>query len=116
MAFQKGGYKAGGYKKFGAKKAGGAKKSAFDNTKITGLWKTKRDGLFVGTVNDLEFIIALVKKARAAGKGITFFLWQNDQDDFAAYNLVANVAQDNPKAIKHEEEEEPEEEDELGDL
>jgi hypothetical protein len=113
MAFGKPGFKKGGFKKGGfAKKSAGKN---YDNTKITGLWKTKRPGLFVGTANELEEIIALVKKARAAGKGITFFLWKNDQDDYAAYNLVANVAQDNPNRKEIQEEEEQEEEEEPGD-
>jgi len=113
MAFGKPGFKKGGFKGGFKKKAAAGKN--YDNTKITGLWKTKRPGLFVGTANELDDIISLVKKARAAGKGITFFLWKNDQDDYAAYNLVANVAQDNPNQKPIEDEEEQVEEDEAGD-
>ena len=94
--FKKGGFK-GGFKK------GGKSKNPFNNTTITGLFATKRDNLFVGTVQDLDALVALVKKARVAEKGITFFLWANDSDDYAPFNLVANVAQDRPDGIKEEE-------------
>jgi len=93
----------GGAKK-GFKKGFTKKSNPFDNTNITGLWGTKRDGLWVGTANELDGIIALVKKAKADGQGITFFLWQNTKSDSPVFNLVANVARDNPNAIQSEDE------------
>ena len=118
MAFgkfaKKGGFKKAGFKKGGfGKKGGAAKKNGFDNTNITGLWATKKDNLFVGTVNELDDLIVLVKKAKAAEKGITFFLWYNGDDSYAPFNLVGNVAQDRPDGIKEEEGEDqtPESED-----
>lgn len=120
MAFgkfaKKGGFKKAGFKKGGFKKGGTAKKNGFDNTNITGLWATKKDNLFVGTVNELDDLIALVKKAKAAEKGITFFLWYNGDDSYAPFNLVGNVAQDRPDGIKEEEGEEQQEEESTDEL
>ena len=82
-------------------KKGNGKKSNFETTQVTAFWGTKRDGLWVGTAKDLNDLIALIKKARAAGKGITFFLWENKNDKYPGeFNLTANVERDNPNGIR----------------
>lgn len=94
------------------KKAG--KKSGLNTTQLTALWNTKREGLAVGTMKELDKLIVLVKQAKAANKGLTFFLWENTNDNYPGnYNLTANVERDMPNKIKETpmEEEEPEEED-----
>lgn len=56
------------------------RKSRNTSVRLTGLFRSKRPGLFVGGARDQAFadLIAKVKEAKAAGRGITFFLWRND--------------------------------------
>lgn len=91
-----------GYQRnFRGNKSNGKKKSNFDTTQLSALWGTKREGLWVGTIKDLNDLIALIKKARAAGKGITLFLWENKNDKYPGdFNLTANVERDNPNSIR----------------
>lgn len=65
--------------------------------RITGLFKTKRPDLLVGGVNAdaLDNLIGIIKKAKSAGKGITFFVWKNTKfADGPAYTLNADVERD----------------------
>ena len=71
-------------------------KSKGSSTRLTGLFATKRKGLFVGTARpeDIANLIEKIKEAKAAGKGLTFFVWKNDPGRGPALSLSADVARD----------------------
>lgn len=66
------------------------------DTRLTGLFKTKRQGLFVGSAKaeQLEALIKKIKEAKTAGKGLAFFLWKNTFGDGPAFSLNVDVEKD----------------------
>ena len=103
-------------------------KGKFTSVSVTGLFKAEtkpgRSALYTGTCSGeyLDQLIAVIKKARAAEKGVTFFLWKSDPGYQSAFNLKADVERERaarsvrgarPKARPIEEDEpEPEAEEE----
>ncbi len=77
-------------------KRGGNSKNK--SARITGLFRSKRKGLYVGTARpeDIEKLVEKIKAAMKAKKGLTLFLWKNDDADGPAFSLSADVAQDFP--------------------
>lgn len=76
----------------------GNRKSQRDRTdvRVTGLFATKRDGLFVGTAKGEQFdaLIEKLKAAKQAGRGLTFFLWENTFKDGPPFSINVDVEQD----------------------
>ena len=74
-------------------------KKKFTSVRLTGLFKTKKPGLFVGSValKDLGDLIAKIKEAREKELGLTFFAWKNDPERYKgegtppALNLTVDV-------------------------
>lgn len=67
--------------------------------RLTGLFKTKKRGLFVGSVDadsdQMSGLIDKIKAAKADEKGLVCFLWRNDPDEEGpAYTLSMDVSQD----------------------
>ena len=58
-------------------------KSKFTSVRLTGLFKTQKRGLCVGTIQDetIDKMIEKIKEAKKAGKELTVFLWVNDKKD-----------------------------------
>ena len=63
--------------------------------RVTGLFKTKKPGMMIGTARpeDVEQLIEKIKEARKAEKGLTFFLFRNDRGDGPAASLLVDVEQ-----------------------
>ena len=82
-------YGRGGYGNKGGNKKG-------KGVRVTGLFKTKRQGLYVGGINDekLAELIALIKQAKAADKEITVFMWKSKFSDGPLFSLTMDLAQD----------------------
>lgn len=57
------------------KGSGGGKKTS---VRLTGFFKTKKRGLFVGSVDEMDDLIGRIKKAKAEDKGLVLFLWRNE--------------------------------------
>jgi len=81
---------------------------------LTGLFASKRSGLYVGTSRpeDIDNLIAKIKEAKAAGKELTFFVWKNDRGPGPAMSLSVDLAQDRPvrergRAIEEDGDENP---------
>lgn len=74
-------------------------KKKFTSIRLTGLFKTKKPGLFVGSValKDLDGLIGKIKEAREKKLGLTFFAWKNDPTQYTgdgnppALNLTVDV-------------------------
>lgn len=64
------------------------------SVRLTGLFKTKRRGLWVGSVTELDAMKSKIKTAIAEDKGLVFFLWKNDDEDGPAYTISMDVSQD----------------------
>src|SRR5688572_14487388 len=84
------------------------------SARITGLFRSKRKGLYVGTARpeDIEKLVEKIKAAMRAKKGLTLFLWKNDDADGPAFSLSADVAQDFPGGKKRRPIDEDDEDDE----
>lgn len=102
----------------------GSKKKG-TSVRLTGLFKTKRRGLWVGSVTDLDEMKGKIKQAIAEEKGLVFFLWRNEdaEDGTPAYTISMDVSSDEDGSKKKskpkrkpveddedEDEDEPEEE------
>lgn len=61
---------------------------------------TRRDGMFVGIVNEdnLTSLIDVIKDAKGQGKSIVFFLWRNEPKEGrkSVATLTVAVQQDRP--------------------
>lgn len=72
-------------------------KKKYTSVRLTGLFSTKKPGLYVGNARPEE-IEQLIKKCEAAldaDKGLTFFLFKNqDRDNDMAFSLSADVQSD----------------------
>lgn len=79
------------------RRGGGKPKGS--GVRLTGLFKTKRQGLYVGSVNEekLQELIALIKKAKGEDKEITVFLWKSKFQEGPLFSLNMDIAQDKPK-------------------
>lgn len=71
-------------------------KSKGTSTGLTGLFKTKRRGLYVGSVQDFGELITKIKKARADSKELVFFLWKQDEPEEGqpVFRLSVDVSRD----------------------
>lgn len=66
--------------------------------RITGLFKTKRPNLFIGTAQDLKPLVEKIKEAMAQKKGLTFFLWKNDPGKGPLLSISVDIEQDRQAA------------------
>lgn len=87
---------------------GGNRKPAKSNTRITGLFRTKRKGLYIGGAKDeqLKILIEKIKAAKEEGKGLTFFLWKNADEDGPPFTLNVDVDNSDSRSSKREIEDE----------
>lgn len=89
--------------------------------RLTGLFRTKRKGLYVGKVRadeELSALKKLIKKAEAEGSDLTMFVWKNKDEDGPAFTLVADIAQDaegGKRRKRRDEDDEDEDQDEEDD-
>jgi hypothetical protein len=74
----------------------GKSKGNYSGVKATGLFATKRKGLYVGTISPekVEEVVALIKKALKQERGITAFLWKSKYEDGPKFSLSLDVAQE----------------------
>jgi hypothetical protein len=83
--------------KFNRSGNGNGGKREYTSVRLTGLFGTKKPGLYVGNAR-AEEIEQLVEKCNAAldaDKGLTFFLFKNkDRDSEMAFSLSADVQTD----------------------
>ena len=70
------------------------KKKKGTSVRLTGLFKTKRRGLFVGSVTELDPMKDKIRKAIAEDKGLVFFLWRNEDEEGPAYTISMDVSSD----------------------
>ena len=98
----------------------GRKKSNNGGLRLTGLFRTKKKNLRIGNITgeSMEGLIALIKKAKQADKGLTVFVWANPPEDDSKLVGAISVAleqdqEDRPqrRTIKPD----PEDTDESGD-
>jgi len=71
-----------------------------NENRITGLNKTKTKNLYVGSAEGeyLDRLVAKIKKAKATGKGVVFFLWRNDgKFEGPPFSLNVDVSQDSKR-------------------
>ncbi len=69
------------------------------SVRLTGLFRAKRPGLLVGSLKpeDMNKLIDKIKAAMAEKKGLTFFLWSNNDRNGPPASLSVDVAQDRPQ-------------------
>lgn len=94
--------------------SGGKGKKKYTSIRLTGLFGTKKPGMYVGTARpeEVEQLIEKCNEALEADKGVTFFLFKNkDRESDIAYSLAADVQQD-LRASKNRRSERIEEDDE----
>jgi len=64
---------------------------------------TRRDGMFVGIVNEenLDSLISVIKDAKGQGKSIVFFLWRNEPKEGrkSVATLTVAVQQDHRPSV-----------------
>lgn len=69
-------------------------------TRIAGFFRTKRQGMLVGSCRgeDLDKLIQVIKDAKAQGKGLTFFLFTNPpkNERSPVAGLTVDVERDKP--------------------
>ena len=90
----------------GPRRSGG--KPKFTSVRLTGLFKTKKRGLCVGTIqaDTIDRMIEKIKEAKKGNKEMTVFLWVNDKKDeenqpyFTVSLDVARPAPERGKAIE----------------
>jgi hypothetical protein len=79
------------YRRGGSYNRGGGGRSK-SGVRLTGLFETKRKGLFIGSAGpeQLDALIALIKTVKADPDAVlTFFLWENDEGK-AVFSLNAD--------------------------
>lgn len=96
MAYGRNNWSGGGGGYRGGSRGGraGKGKSNVTSTRITGLFKSAKPGLYIGGAEGehLDALIAKIKEAKSAGKGITFFLWKTTFDEGPPFSLNVDVA------------------------
>jgi len=85
---------------YGNRQGGG--KPQGSSVRLTGLFKTKRNGLYVGSLNaeKIEELVVLIKKALKTEKDLTVFLWKSKYDDGPKFSVNMDLAQDRPQGGK----------------
>jgi hypothetical protein len=80
----------------------GKSKKKGTSLRLTGMFKTKRRGLFVGSVSELGEMKDKLKAALAEEKGLVFFLWRNEdtEEGGPAYTLSMDVSQEDDRPKK----------------
>lgn len=81
------------YRKYNKRGSGGDRP-----TRLTGLFASRaKRGLFVGTARpeELRAVAPKIRQAIESGRGLTFFLWDNGNDE-PRFNLSAEVANERP--------------------
>jgi hypothetical protein len=75
---------------------GKPKKKQGTSVRLTGLFKTQKRGLFVGSVDEKDEMTNVLKAAIKQEKGVVFFLWKNNEAEEGAplYTLYMDVSQD----------------------
>ncbi len=89
------------FKKSYGKKNGN--KSNYTSVRLTGMFKTKKPGMYVGNLRkeDLEALIGKIKEAKADGKSLVFFLFRNqDKEADIAFSLLADSKDEDRNARK----------------
>ncbi len=92
----------------GPRRGQAGQKSKFTSVRLTGLFKTKKRGLCVGTIQaeTIDRMIEKIKEAKKQDKEMTVFLWVNDKKDeenqpyFTVSLDVARPAPGRGKAIQ----------------
>jgi hypothetical protein len=86
--------------------------------RLTGMFKSKRRGLAVGSVDagsdQMAGLIDKIKAAKADDKGLVWFLWRNEEEEGPAFTLSVDVSQDEDRP-KKKRRPEPDEDDDEGD-
>lgn len=97
-------------------------KSKRTSIRLTGLFKTKRKGMYVGSVDDMDDLIGKIKEAKKAEKGLVIFSFRNEdaeegQPVFTMYADVQNEKGSGPKKRKpiEDDDEDADEDDETED-
>jgi hypothetical protein len=106
----------------GKRRGSGGKKTS---VRLTGFFKTKKRGLYVGSIDELDDLITKIKKAKAVDRGLVLFLWRNEDEEegkpkFTSYVDVQREddggKRGKRKPIEDDDEDtEPEEKDDEGD-
>ncbi len=84
--------------------------------RLTGLWESKKGGLFTGKLRaeDVEKLIEKCEEADKANSQIVFFLWENDQKrnrkdpDFTLQAAVADEEQSSRRRSSRDDDDEEE--------
>lgn len=88
------------------KYSGGKRGSKKPNSgvRLTGLFATKRRGLYTGSVaagsEQLDGLIAKIKEAKASNKGLSFFLWKSTFEEGPPFSINVDIQQDKPQGNK----------------
>jgi cobalamin biosynthesis protein CobT len=81
-----------GFRNYG-KKNGKHGKSKYTSVRLTGMFRTKKPGMYVGNLRkeDLEALIMKIKESKSDGKSLVFFLFRNlDKDSNSAFSLLVD--------------------------
>src|SRR3990167_5907602 len=68
--------------------------------KVTGFFKAKKQGLYVGGIKPddgyegLANLVSKIKEAKAEKAGLVFFLWKNTYEDGPYFNMFVDVSRD----------------------
>lgn len=100
----------------------------YNSIKLGGLFRTKRQGMYVGNIkpDTLEELQALMNSKKAQRNGVVLFMFKNDRDNGPVFNLLADAAKpredrrdieddDRPKKKRIYRDEEDEEGEEVAD-
>ncbi len=62
--------------------------------RLTGMWESKKEGLFTGRLRaeDIDKLSEKVEEAKEAGVPLVFFLWQNEKDSRKDPDFTLQVA------------------------
>jgi hypothetical protein len=57
------------------------------------MFRSKRKGLYIGGAKEeqLQLLIDKIKAAKADGRGLTFFLWKNEDEQGPPFSLNVDV-------------------------
>lgn len=92
----------------------GKQKSEFSNSRVTGLWETRKEGLAVGSPRQeevLEMMKDVITTCETEGKMPVFFLYLNDRkskDTDPDFSLYMRVGEDQGKEIEEDDDDEDE--------
>lgn len=95
-------------------------KSKRTSVRLTGLFKTKRKGMYVGSIDNMDDLIGKIKEAKKADKGLVIFSFRNEDAEegqplFTMYADVQNEQGSGPKKRKPIEDDDEDSDDEDSD-